>query len=46
MARARDSQFDASARVLIHPALDDRSRWQEVIIRALERRNCAAEFVS
>jgi hypothetical protein len=45
-AGANDPQFDASACILIHPALDDRSRWQEVIIRALERRNCAAEFVS
>lgn len=45
-ATANDSQFDASACILIHPALDDRSRRQEVIVRALERRDCAAEFVS
>jgi len=45
-AGASYPKSDASACILIHPALDDRSLRQETIIRALERRDCAAEFVS
>jgi hypothetical protein len=45
-AGANDPKFDASACILIHPALGDLSRRQETIIRALERGDCAAEFVS